>query len=79
MEFLVGQAEKGIICDCKNTTAEKLNDLLRKYYAEVKSKSKNCASLAPNTLTCLYNVIHRHITSAPFSRMLDSHLEMDKL
>ena len=54
-------------CDFNNVTAEQLNELLRKFYAEVKAK-KQGGSLTPSTLTCLRAAIHRHITAAPFYR-----------
>ena len=57
-------------CDFQTITAEDLNELLRKYYAEVKS-AKPGVSLTPSTLTCLRAAIHRHITSAPLNRPLN--------
>ena len=55
------------LCDFHTVTKEELNELLRKFYAEVKAAKKG-GSLTPSTLTCLRAAIHRHITSAPFNR-----------
>jgi hypothetical protein len=55
------------VCDFHTVTKEELNELLRKFYAEVKSSKQGC-SLTPSTLTCLRAAIHRHITSAPYNR-----------
>ena len=48
---------------------DELNDILRKFYAEVKSNSGN--SLTPSSLTCICAVIHRFVTGAPFNRTLN--------
>jgi hypothetical protein len=59
--------KRGKTCDFRTISAADLNELLRKYYAEVKS-SKPGNSLTPSTLNSLRAAIHRHVTNAPYSR-----------
>lgn len=61
--------KRGLECNFGTVTAEELNELLRKFYAEIKGKKGG--SLTPSTLTCLRAAIHRHLTSAPFSRCIN--------
>ena len=62
--------KRGKQCSFATITVEELNDLLRKFYAEVKpSKPGGC--LTPSTLTCLRAAIHRHLTSAPYHRTVN--------
>ena len=56
--------------DFHTVSAEDLNEILRKFYAEVKLSSKG-GSMSPSTLTCIRAAIHRHITAAPFYRCLN--------
>ena len=46
-----------------------LNELLRKFYAEVKSNSGS--PLTPSSLTCIRAAIHRHLTGAPYYRTIN--------
>ena len=55
--------------DFNCVTPVELNELLRKFYAEV--KSKNGQPLTPSTLTGIRAVIHRQLTSAPISRSMN--------
>ena len=60
---------RGKTCDFYSVSANDLNDLLRKFYAEVKpTDSGKQGSLSPSTLTCLRAAIHRFIRSPPYSR-----------
>lgn len=61
---------RGRQCDWANVNAGELNEILRKYYAEVKH-AKPGSSLTPSSLTGLRAAIHRHVTSAPYSRPLN--------
>ena len=58
---------RGKTCDFATVSANELNDLLRKFYAEVKPV-KQGGSLTPSTLCCLRASIHRYVTGAPYSR-----------
>jgi hypothetical protein len=49
-------------------SAEELNKILRKYYAEV--RNKNGALPKPQTLRSLRAAIHRHLTQPPFNRSM---------
>ena len=55
--------------DFNCVTPVELNELLRKFYTEV--KSKNGQPLTPSTLTGIRAVIHRQLTSAPISRSMN--------
>ena len=56
--------------DFNCVTPVELNELLRKFYAEVKSKKGQ--RLTPSTLTGIDRaVIHRQLTSAPISRSMN--------
>ena len=50
----------------KTIAPKDLNDILRKFYAEVKTEKGQ--PLTPSALTGIRAAIHRHITSAPLSR-----------
>ena len=58
---------RGKSCDYASISAVELNDLLRKYYAEVKNY-KTGHALSPSSMTGLRAAIHRYITAAPFLR-----------
>ena len=55
--------------DFNCVTPVELNELLRKFYAEVKSEKGQ--PLTPSTLTGIRAVIHRQLTSAPISRSMN--------
>ena len=57
-------------CDYASISAVELNDLLRKYYAEVKNY-KTGQALKPSSMTGLRAAIHRYITAAPFLRPIN--------
>ena len=57
-------------CDFFIVSPEELNELLRRFYAEVKS-ARQGSSLSPSTLTCLRAAIHRHITGVPYNRPIN--------
>ena len=59
--------KRSLDCNFHSVTPEQLNELLRKFYAEVKGQ-KQGVSLTPSTLTCLRAAIHRHLTCAPYNR-----------
>ena len=52
--------------DFNCVTPAELNEILRKFYAEVKSEKGQ--PLTPSTLTGIRAAIHRQLTSAPISR-----------
>ena len=52
--------------DFATCTSFELNDVLRKFYAEVKSKSNS--ALSPSALTGIRAAIHRKLKGAPYSR-----------
>ena len=55
--------------DLNSVTSAELNEVLRKFYAEVKSEKGQ--PLTPSTLTGIRAAIHRKLTSAPFSRTIN--------
>ena len=55
--------------DFNCVTPVELNELLRKFYAEVKSEKGQ--PLTPSTLTGIRAAIHRKLTSAPISRSMN--------
>ena len=55
--------------DFNCVTPVELNELLRKFYAEVKSEKDQ--PLTPSTLTGIRAAIHRQLTSAPISRSMN--------
>ena len=55
--------------DFNCVTPVELNELLRKFYAEVKSEKGQ--PLTPSTLTGIRAAIHRQLTSAPISRSMN--------
>ena len=56
-------------CDLATVSAEELNSILRKYYAEVKhTDHKKGKKLTPSSLTGLRAALHRHLTAAPLLR-----------
>ena len=56
--------------DFNCVTPVELNELLRKFYAEVKSEKGQ--PLTPSTLTGIRAAIHRQLTSAPTSRSMNN-------
>ena len=58
--------EKRTIKVVENDWQERLNKILRKFYAEVKTEKGQ--ALTPSALTGIRAAIHRHLTSAPLSR-----------
>ena len=57
---------QGKVCDFGDVSATEFNDVLRKFYAEVKSKKH--ASLSPSTMTCIRAAIHCFIGCPPHYR-----------
>ena len=55
--------------DLNFVSSVELNEVLRKFYAEVKSEKGQ--PLTPSTLTCIRAAIHRQLTSAPISRSIN--------
>ena len=55
--------------DFNCVTPAELNEILRKFYAEVKSEKGQ--PLTPSTLTGIRAAIHRQLTSAPISRSMN--------
>lgn len=50
---------RNLSCDFHTISSTELNNILRRFYAEVKSKRQG-ASLAPSTLTGLRAALHRY-------------------
>ena len=55
--------------DLKIIDVVDLNDVLRQFYAELKTKKGE--SLSPSALTGIRAALHRHITAAPISRSIN--------
>ena len=53
----------------KTVSLKELNDILRKFYAEVKTKQGR--TLSPSALTGIRASVHRFITSPPSNRAID--------
>ena len=64
--FFKWSTKQNIQVDFKTIGMAELNDILRKFYAEVTSKKKTM--LTPNALTGIRAALHRAITSAPYDR-----------
>ena len=62
-------SRRGKIIDLVNIEADDLNIVLRKFYAEVKSKDGKV--LSPSSLTGIRAAIHRLLTSPPLNRSLN--------
>ena len=63
------QAKRTISFDWKTVSSKKLNDILRKFYAEVKTKQGR--TLSPSALTGITAAAHRFITSPPNNRAIN--------
>ena len=61
--------KRNLRVDFHSVTPVKLSEILRKFYAEVKSEKGQ--PLTPSTLTGIRAAIHRHLTSAPVSRSVN--------
>ena len=61
--------KRNVEIDFASVNPEELSEALRKFYAEVKTEKGE--ALTPSALTGIRAAIHRHITSAPFSRKLN--------
>ena len=55
------QAKRTISFDWKTVSSKELNDILRKFYAEVKTKQGR--TLSPNALTGIRAAVHHHQTT----------------
>jgi hypothetical protein len=68
-KFMEWQQKHASTCDLATVTPEELNNILRKFYAEVKHKDhKKGKSLTPSSLTGLRASLHRHLIAAPLLR-----------
>ena len=56
-------------CDFHSIGKDELNEILRKFYAEVRGNKQQ--QLSPSTMTSLRAAIHRYISSPPFSRPIN--------
>lgn len=65
-KFFTWSDKRKISVDLKTIAPKELNEVLRKFYAEVKTEKGQ--PLSPSALTGIRAAIHRHITSAPLSR-----------
>ena len=61
--------KRNIKIDYEVISPTELNEILRKFYAEVKTEKGK--KLTPSALTGIRAAIHRHITSAPISRNMN--------
>ena len=59
------RTKRKIACDLDSVSPSELNEILRKFYAEVKTNQKK--DLTPSALTGIRASIHRTITSQPIS------------
>ena len=55
--------------DLKTVSATDLSEILRKFFAEVKTEKGQ--ALTPSALTGIRAAIHRHLTCAPLSRNIN--------
>ncbi|KXJ24868.1 hypothetical protein AC249_AIPGENE6785 [Exaiptasia diaphana] len=65
-KFFKWSEKRQISVDLKTIAPKELNEVLRKFYAEVKTEKGQ--PLSPSALTGIRAAIHRHLTSAPLSR-----------
>ncbi|KXJ08839.1 hypothetical protein AC249_AIPGENE16336 [Exaiptasia diaphana] len=65
-KFFKWSEKRQISVDLKTIAPKELNEVLRKFYAEVKTEKGQ--PLTPSALTGIRAAIHRHLTSAPLSR-----------
>ena len=63
------QTQRAISFDWKTVSSKELNDILRKFYAEVKTKQGR--TLSPSALTGIRAAVHRFITSPPNNRAIN--------
>ena len=69
MKLQKWSAKRNIRIDFATITSEKLNELLRKFYAEVKTEKKGM--LTPSALTGIRAALSRTILSPPYSRNIN--------
>jgi len=65
-KFFIWLNKRNILVDLKTVTEEKLSEVLRKFYAEVKTEKKGM--LTPSALTGIRAALHRGILAAPYER-----------
>ena len=63
------QAKRAIFFDWKTVSSKELKDILRKFYAEVKTKQGRKRS--PSALTGIRAAVHLFITSPPNNRAIN--------
>ena len=63
------KAKRTVSFDWKTVPSKELNDILRKFYAEVKTKKGR--TLSPSALTGIRAAVHRFITSPPNNRAIN--------
>ena len=68
-KFLKWINKRSIVVDLKTVPEERLNEIMRKFYAEVKNEKKG--ALTPSALTGIRAAIHRALTSPPFERSIN--------
>ena len=68
-KFIKWMYKRNIVIDLKTVTAEKLNEVLRKFYAEVKSEKSGC--LTPSALTGIRAAIQRALKGSPYNRNIN--------
>ena len=61
--------KRKITVDLKTVNATDLSEILRKFFAEVKTEKGQ--ALTPSALTGIRAAIHRHLTCAPLSRNIN--------
>jgi len=61
--------KRKITVDLKTVSATDLSEILRKFFAEVKTEKSQ--ALTPSALTGIRGAIHRHLTCAPLSRNIN--------
>ena len=68
-KFTKWMQRRDIDIDMKTVSEERLNETLRKFYAEVKTEKK--APLTPSALTGIWAAIQRALRSAPYNRSIN--------
>lgn len=61
--------KRGKVCDFHTVSADELNVLLRKFYAELRSTKKK--DLTPSSLTGIRAALHRAIRAPPYNRAIN--------
>ena len=61
--------KRNVVIDLKVVSVERLNEILRKFYAEVKTEKNG--TLTPSALTGIRAAINRNIVSPPYSRSMN--------